>query len=73
MHKLTSWIAMPSPDKERTMTRLDWLSDFQNSYEYHGNTTIEVIKKQNGITIERDWLLFDSVEEAQDFFNAEGY
>jgi len=55
------------------MTRLDWASDFQNSYEYHGNTTIEVIKKQNGITIERDWLLFDSVEEAQDFFNAEGY
>ena len=54
------------------MTRQDWLSDSQDSYEYHGNTTIEVIRKQDGVTIDRDWILFDSVEEAQEFFNAEG-
>jgi hypothetical protein len=47
-------------------------TDYQDNYEYHGNTTIEVIRKQDGITIDRDWILFDSVEEAQDFFYAEG-
>ena len=25
-------------------------------------------RKQAGITIKRDWILFDSVEEAQNFF-----
>lgn len=54
------------------MTRQDSLPDYQNCYEYHGNTTIEVVRKQDGITIDRDWILFDSVEEALDFFNAEG-
>jgi hypothetical protein len=55
------------------MEQQDWFSDYQDSYEYHGNTTIEVIRRQDGITIDRDWILFDSVEEAQDFFYAEGY
>ena len=51
------------------MTRYESNSDFQNFYEYHGNTTVEIIRKQDGVTIARDWMLFDSVEEAQDFFN----
>ena len=42
--------------------------DYQNCYEYHGNTSVEIIRKADGLTIKRDWILFDSVEEAQDFF-----
>jgi len=52
------------------MTRHELFPDYQNSYEYHGNTTIEITRKQAGITIKRDWILFDSVEEAQEFFHA---
>ena len=51
------------------MTKNELYSDYQECYEYHGNTTIEITRKQDGITIERGWMLFDSVKEAQDFFN----
>ncbi len=37
--------------------------------EYHGGTTIERVRKQAGLTILHDWLLFDSVEEAEEYFN----
>jgi len=37
--------------------------------EYHGGTTIERVRQQSGLTILRDWLLFDTVEEAEDYFN----
>ena len=51
------------------MTRHDLYLNYQDCYEYHGNTTIELIRTQDGVIIKRDWLLFDSVEEAQEFFN----
>jgi len=39
-------------------------------FEYYGNTEIVRIRKQkNGTTIRRDWLIFDSVEEAMEYFN----
>ena len=50
------------------MTRYEYHPDYQNCYEYHGNTFLEMTRKQAGITIKRDWILFDSVEEAQEFF-----
>ena len=50
------------------MTRYESYPDYQYCYEYHGNTSVEITRKQDGITIERDWILFDSVEEAQEFF-----
>ncbi len=50
------------------MTRYESYPDYQCCYEYHGNTSVEITRKQDGITIDRDWLLFDSVEEAQEFF-----
>lgn len=50
------------------MTGHESYSDYQNYYEYHGNTMIEIVRKRGGITIERDWILFDSVEEAQEYF-----
>ena len=50
------------------MIRFESHPDYQNCYEYHGNTSVEITRKQDGFTIKRDWILFDSVEEAQDFF-----
>lgn len=43
-------------------------TDYQESYEYHGNTAIERTRLQDG-HIEREWIYFDSAEEAVDFFN----
>jgi hypothetical protein len=40
----------------------------QEFFEYHGNTAIERIRKQRG-RIWREWLYFDSTEEAEAFFN----
>jgi hypothetical protein len=40
-------------------------------FEYYGNTEIVRIRKQNGTTIREDWLNFDSVEEAMEYFNTE--
>ena len=50
------------------MTLKTYYSDYQEKYEYHGNTAIEVTREKNGVTIKRDWIFFDSVQEAQDFF-----
>jgi len=52
------------------MTRYALYPDYQDCYEYHGSTTIERIRQEAGRTIKRDWILFDSVEEAQEFFNS---
>ena len=34
-----------------------------------GNTTIELTRRQGEITLWRDWITFDTVEEAADYFN----
>ena len=51
------------------MTRQEIMPDHQNYYEYHGNTTVEITRKQGGVIIERDWVLFDTVEEALEYFH----
>jgi len=51
------------------MTRTNSYSDYYDCYEYHGSTTIEMTRRQNGTTIWRDWIIFDSVEEATEYFN----
>ena len=43
--------------------------DYYDCYEYHGNTTIEQTRRQDGLIIWRDWILFDTVEEAAEYFN----
>lgn len=50
------------------MTLQNYYPDYNESYEYHGNTAIEVIREKDGVTIKRDWIFFDSVQEAQEFF-----
>jgi hypothetical protein len=54
--------------RRTTMTLQNYYSDYHESFEYHGNTAVEVNLKKNGVTIKRDWLFFNSVQEAQDFF-----
>ena len=44
---------------------------FTESYEYHGSTFIAHVRRQNGGGIVRDWIIFDSVEAAEDFFNTQ--
>ncbi|MBN1471130.1 MAG: hypothetical protein JW925_05065 [Syntrophaceae bacterium] len=51
------------------MTRQESYPDYNECYEYHGNTMIEMTRIRGGITILRDWLMFDSVEEADAYFN----
>lgn len=50
------------------MTSFHTNNEGQELFEYHGNTAIERIRKQKG-KIRRDWLYFDSAEEAVEFFN----
>ena len=50
------------------MTIQNYYSDYCESYEYHGNTSVEITLIKNGVFIKRDWIFFDSVQEAQDFF-----
>ena len=45
----------------------DW--DYDDLYEYHGNTAIEYRRKESGITVRHEWILFDSIEEASEYFN----
>ena len=47
-------------------------------FEYYGNTEIVRIRKHNGTTIRKDWIIFNSVDEAMEYFNTkcgecEGY
>ena len=51
------------------MTKHTFEPDYQDCYEYHGNTTIELTRKQGQTTLWRDWITFDSVQEAADYFN----
>jgi len=51
------------------MTRKIQNQAHQDVYEYQGNTAILLIRKMGSITVWRDWLLFDSVEEASEYFN----
>jgi hypothetical protein len=58
-------------DKETTMTRQLTCDAYADFFEYHGSTVIEHTRTQAGETVWRDWIIFDSVEEAADYFNDE--
>ena len=49
------------------MTHCIVSQDFEEYFEYHGNVAIERVRRTEGM-IERDWLYFDSAEEAVAFF-----
>ncbi len=45
-------------------------SNYHDYLEYHGSTVIALTRKQGEVVILRDWLIFDSVEDAMAYFNA---
>ena len=51
------------------MTRRISHRDYQEVFEYHGNTSIERVRYDDSGSIRREWLLFDTVEEAAEAFN----
>ncbi len=55
--------------KETIMTRKTDYTDFQEIFKYYGHTEVERIVTRFGSTVRRDWLLFDTIEEANRFFN----
>ena len=52
------------------MTKVESYPSYQDYFEYHGGTTIERIRRTAGKTVDQDWLIFDSVEAALDYFNS---
>ena len=44
-------------------------TDYHDHYEYFGNTEIERIRKQGEKIIPHDWIIFNTIEEAMEFFN----
>ena len=51
------------------MRKNELYAEYHDFYEYFGNTEIERIRKQGEKTIRHDWLIFDSTEEAMEYFN----
>lgn len=49
------------------MSRYAILSAGCEDLEYHGSTAVERVRRRNGV-VRRDWLFFDSAEEAADYF-----
>jgi hypothetical protein len=52
------------------MRKTELTTMYHDSFEYFGNTEIERIRKRSGRTVRRDWIIFDSVEDAMEFFNS---
>ena len=51
------------------MNAMETRSADHECFEYHGSTIVERIKRFGDAAPARDWLLFDTVEEAQAFYN----
>ena len=56
-------------ERNGKMAKHEIYLDYQDYYEYHGNTAVEITRKLGSRTIKRDWILFDSAKDAQNFFN----
>jgi hypothetical protein len=46
------------------MIKLEIFPNYIEYYEYH-----ELTRKNSGETIQQDWIMFDSVEAALEYFN----
>ncbi len=51
------------------MRKNELYQDYHDFFEYFGNTEIERIRMIANKTIRRDWIIFDSTEEAMEYFN----
>ena len=50
------------------MTKSEHFTEYQDRFEYNGGTMIEHIRSQNNRILRHDWILFDSIEEAREYF-----
>ncbi|UCD32448.1 MAG: hypothetical protein JSV38_00655 [Desulfobacterales bacterium] len=53
------------------MRKFEFHPTHHDFFEYLGNTEIVRIRKQNGTTVKKDCLIFNSVDEAMEYFNTE--
>lgn len=44
-------------------------TDYHDHFEYFGNTEIERIRMQGEKVLKHDWIIFNTVDEAMEFFN----
>jgi hypothetical protein len=51
------------------MRKYELYSTYSDAFEYYGDNEILRIRKQYGMIVRRDWLVFDSPEEAMEHFN----
>ena len=53
------------------MRKHELYTDYHDHFEYFGNTEIARIRIQGDKTIRHDYIIFDTVDEAMDFFNTQ--
>jgi hypothetical protein len=51
------------------MRKYELYSNYSDAFEYYGNNEILRVRKQYGMIVRRDWLVFNSTEEAMEHFN----
>ncbi len=51
------------------MIKHHFSTSYQDNFEYHGSTSIVHTRKRGNEMIWKKWILFDSVREAEDYFN----
>jgi len=64
----SSWRAFLHSKEVITMRKNELHTEYHDFYEYFGNTEFERIRKQGDRTIRHDWLIFDSDNEAIDYY-----
>jgi len=51
------------------MRKYELYNKYSDAFEYYGNNEILRIREQYGIIVRKDWLVFNSPEEAMEYFN----
>ena len=51
------------------MKRQEKTPSTRDVLEYHGNTTVQRTRLVENAVVWRDWILFDTVREAQEFYH----
>lgn len=50
------------------MTTAEITRDYRDRFEYHGSTAVEHTRLRRDRTVWREWIVFDTVDEALDFY-----
>ena len=51
------------------MEKTETYATYQDHFEYCGGTFIKLTRRKLGETVWQDWLMFDSIEAAFEYFN----